>query len=493
MHVSPQWGIMMIPGVRRSKINPHIDQHTETSSLDNLETKINDFAPEIRANALAELVSLVQQGDVPLEPETDVANMHCHTFFSFNAYGHSPTSLAWLAKRRGFKLTGIVDFDVLDGVDEFLDACELVGVRGSAGVETRVFLPEFATREINSPGEPGVCYHMGIGFTSSQVSQSGSPATSTCGGPADPCSTPASILAGMRQRAVRRNQGLIARVNAHLAPVAIDYERDVLPLTPGGNATERHIIVAYMRTAERIVQNLTDFWADKLNIGPDQVAMLMADTPRFQNLVRAKLIKRGGVGYIQPGPDTFPSMEQFHKLILACGALPCAAWLDGTSAGEQAIEELLNLLIGQGVVALNIIPDRNWNIADLETRRLKVQNLYDVVQLAQELALPLNVGTEMNSFGQKLVDDFDTPELAPVRKPFMDGAHFIYGHTVLQRALGLGYQSAWTQAYLPSRRERNDFYTRVGYQVLPGKASMARLKQLDPTMPPAGVLAKLNG
>jgi hypothetical protein len=51
---------------------------------------------------------------------------------------------------------GIVDFDVLDGVDEFLDACELVGVRGSAGIETRVFLPEFATREINSPGEPGV-------------------------------------------------------------------------------------------------------------------------------------------------------------------------------------------------------------------------------------------------------------------------------------------------------------------------------------------------
>ena len=77
--------------------------------------------------------------------------MHCHTFFSFNAYGHSPTSLAWLAKRRGFKLMGIVDFDVLDGVGEFLDACEVVGVHGSAGIETRVFLPEFATREINSP------------------------------------------------------------------------------------------------------------------------------------------------------------------------------------------------------------------------------------------------------------------------------------------------------------------------------------------------------
>jgi hypothetical protein len=166
--------------------------------------------------------------------------------------------------------------------------------------------------------------------------------------------------------------------------------------------------------------------------------------------------------------------------------------LDGTSEGEQTIEELLDLLIAKGVVALNIVPDRNWNVADPHTRRLKVHNLYHVVQLAQELALPLNVGTEMNSFGQKLVDDFDAPELAPVRKPFMDGAYFIYGHTILQRALGLGYQSGWAHAHLPSRRERNRFYTRVGRLVPPGQAAIARLKQLDPTMSPPAILSRLS-
>ena len=436
---------------------------------------MNDFTPTVRAQALAELVALAQQGAVPLEPEADVANMHCHTFFSFNAYGHSPTSLAWLAKRRGFRLMGIVDFDVLDGVDECLGACEVVGVRGSTGMETRVFLPEFATREINSPGEPGVYYHMGIGFTSSQVPE-----------------TVASILDDLRQRAARRNRGVADRVNAHLAPVTIDYERDVLPLTPGGNATERHMVVAYMRAAERSVPNPIEFWADKLNVEPDQVATLMGNPSKFQNLIRAKLMKRGGVGYVQPSLDTFPTVEEFHKLIVACDALPCAAWLDGTSAGEQAIEELLGLLIGKGVVALNIIPDRNWNIADPETRRVKVQNLHDVVRLAQELALPLNIGTEMNSFGQKLMDDFDARGLAPVRRAFMDDAHFVYGHTILQRALGLGYQSEWAQTHMPSRHERNDFYTRVGYQVPPGKANMARLKQLDSSRSPADILLKLG-
>jgi len=285
---------------------------------------------------------------------------------------------------------------------------------------------------------------------------------------------------------------VVERVNAYLDPVAIDYERDVLPLTPAGNPTERHIVVAYVRAAERIVPRPLGLWADKLGVATDQVATLIGDAPKFQDLIRAKLMKRGGVGYVQPDSGMFPTVEEFHRLILACGALPCAAWLDGTSAGEQAIEELLDLLIGKGVVALNIIPDRNWNIADPELRRVKVQNLYRVVQLAQELDLPLNIGTEMNSFGQKLVDDFDAPELAPARQAFLDGAYFIYGHTILQRALGLGYQSEWAQTHLPSRHERNTFYTRLGRLVPPGEVNMARLKQLDPAMSPADILSKLS-
>jgi len=447
------------------------------SLIVDLEEQLNAYSLDARLEALSKLVAMARQGAIPLETTANVANMHCHTSFSFNAYGHSPASLAWLAKRRGFKLIGIVDFDVLDGVDEFLTACDMVEVRGSAGIETRVFIPEFAAREINSPGEPGVYYHMGIGFTSSQA-----PAAA------------AEVLKSMRQRARRRNREMITRVNAHLAPVTIDYEQDVLPLTPAGNPTERHILVAYIHAVEKMAPNAAEFWAVKLKLTPDQTAVMMADAPRFQNLIRSTLMKRGGVGYIQPGPDSFPTVEEFHQLITPCGALPCAAWLDGFSAGEQAIEELLQLLISKGVVALNLIPDRNWNIPDPELRRQKVQKLYKVVRVAEQLALPLNIGTEMNSFGQKLVDDFDAPELAPVRQAFLDGAHFIYGHTVLQRALGLGYQSEWAQTHLPSRRKRSEFYSKVGYRVEPGAAGIARLKQqLALTMTPADILANSRG
>lgn len=452
-----------------------MDITTEPEIAD-LESELNDFSPEVRARSLAELADMAEQGAVELAREADVANMHCHTCFSFDAYGYSPSGLAWLAKRRGFKLLGIVDFDVLDGVDEFLGACELVGVRGSAGIETRVFIPEFATREINSPGEPGVCYHMGIGFASSRA-----PAGA------------AAILADLRRRSAQRNRDMVARINAYLAPVAIDYDADVLPLTPAGNATERHMLLAYTRAAERTVADPIAFWAGRLDAPVAQVAELAEELPRLHNLLRARLMKRGGVGYVQPGPESFPTVETFHDMIVQCGALPCAAWLDGTTAGEQAEGELLELLIAKGAVALNIIPDRNWNIADAKARRAKLKNLYDVVWLAQDLDLPLNVGTELNSAGQKLVDDFDAPELALVRAAFLDGAYFVYGHTILQRALGLGYQSEWARAHLPARRARNEFYAALGKLVPPGEVGLAALHELVADMTPAEILAVLKG
>jgi hypothetical protein len=436
-----------------------------------LETQLNDFSIAKRTGALDSLVA----SETQLPAQQEVVNLHCHTFFSFNAYGYSPMGLAWLAKQKGFTALGIVDFDVLDGVGEFLDTCERIGVRGSAGIETRTYLPEFSTRETNSPGEPGVYYHMGIGFTSSQA-------------PAEV----APILADMRARAAQRNRAMVERINTHLSPVTVDYDKDVLPLTPAGNATERHMLAAYVQAATKHFADPAPFWAEKLGLSEEQVRAQIGDAPKFQNTIRSKLMKRGGVGYAQPGPDTFPSVDEVNRLIVACGALPCAAWLDGTSTGEEAIEELLELLIAKGAVALNIVPDRNWNIPDPETRKLKVKKLYEVVELAQKLDLPLNIGTEMNAFGQRLVDDFDAPEMQPLRQPFLDGAYFIYGHTIMQRTLKLGYQSEWAKTHLPTRRERNAFYTEIGKLVPPGQDGMDKLKQFTSAMSPAEILKKLS-
>lgn len=443
-------------------------------NIDSLEASLNSFSADERSHALNRLVGLTQQEILATTPVKQAANMHCHTFYSFNAYGYSPSGLAWMAKKNGYPLLGIVDFDVLDAVDEFLDACLTAGVRGSAALETRVFIPEFATREINSPGEPGVYYYMGIGFTSSSAPEEG-----------------AEILADMRLRAKQRNIAMMERLNAYLDSVRLDYQRDVLPLTPAGNATERHMLEAYTKTASTL-SDPVGFWAEKLKLPLEQVAAQIKNMPVFQNTIRSKLMKRGGVGYAQPDKGTFPTLDQVTRMITACQALPCAAWVDGTSAGEQAMPELLDLLINRGVAALNIVPDRNWNISDPQVKQIKVNNLYQVVDLARQLDLPLNIGTEMNTYGQKLMDDFDTPELAPVRKAFLDGAYFIYGHTMVQRASGLGYQSQWAQNFLPTRRAKNEFYTRLGKLIPPGHASLTRLKEIPGDASPEDYLRRLE-
>jgi hypothetical protein len=434
-----------------------------------------DFDPSIRRQSVAALARAIQEGKFPEPAALRRLNMHCHTFFSFNAYGHSPSSLAWLARQEGFLVEGIVDFDVLDGVDEFLEACSELGVRGTAGIETRVAIPEFASHEMNSPGEPGIAYHMGIGFASSSVPAKAKP-----------------ILDDFRDRASHRNQVLIEKVNAYLAPVAIDYAQDVLCLTPRGFATERHIVVAYIQAAERLVPDTVAFWAEKLNLDRDSITGMMKDTAKFQNTLRIRLMKRGGPGYIVPAPDTFPKIDDLNRLIVESGALPCFAWLDGTTSGEKQIEHLIEMMVSKGAVAVNIIPDRSWNLSDPVIKKEKIKNLYDFVHLAMRMNLPINAGTEMNSFGNKIVDDFMSPEMEPLWPVLADGAYFVYGHTRMQRFTQLGYQSDWASAYLPQQKERNLFYTRLGYLIPPGRSAESPLGKLDGSMAPVEMIQFLE-
>jgi hypothetical protein len=445
-----------------------------------LESKLNEFDLNIRTQSLSDLLALAKKDPNLLAPQGPSANMHCHSFYSFNAYGYSPSALTWLAKKLGMQVAGIVDFDNLDGIAEFLHACDVAGVRGSAAMETRIYIPDFSTRVTNSPGEPGISYHMGIGFISHKVEGKS-----------------AKILHDMRRRADQRNRGMLERLNAYLDPVMIDYERDVLPLTPAGNATERHMLVAYIKAAELRITDLADFWSNKLEIDRSKMASLIKDIPEFLKSVRAKLMKHGGVGYVQPSPESFPTAEEFHEMVVSCGALPTVCYLDGTTAGEQCMEELLTLLARKGVVAMNMIPnlaipDPQNDPDNSDLRRERCQLLYKTVRLAREFDLPLHVGTEMNSYGQRQLDDFASPELSPVHKDFIDGAYFVYGHTMLQRALGMGYQSEWAGSYLPTRALRNEFYTRLGYLTPPGYTGLNLLGQLDPTMQPSEILSRLS-
>jgi len=95
----------------------------------------------------------------------------------------------------------------------------------------------------------------------------------------------------------------------------------------------------------------------------------------------------------------------------------------------------------KGCVGLNIMPDRNWNIADEKTKKIKVSKLGEIIKKAREHGIPVIAGTELNSYGQKFVDDFDSAELQPYLEDFRAGAFMVYGHTCLGKYSGKGYMS----------------------------------------------------
>lgn len=134
------------------------------------------------------------------------------------------------------------------------------------------------------------------------------------------------------------------------------------------------------------------------------------------------------------------------------------------------MERLLHIAMESGVSAINLIPDRNWNIADPDVKRRKVDELDRVIALAESLELPIVVGTELNAYGQRLVDDFTAPELASYTDVFVAGAHIVYGHTRLQEAAGMGYTSAWAREHLRTAKAKNMFYKRAGEAIAPDAA-----------------------
>lgn len=379
-----------------------------------LETQLNSFDAAQRRAALTALRDGAKNLIAKPKPEV---NLHFHTFFSFNSEGWSPSRVAWEAAKYGLEIAGSVDFDVLDAMDEFLEAGDLLGTKTVAGLESRVFFKDYAQHELNSPREPGVAYFMGCAFVRK---------------PADG-SAAAKTLKSMLETAQKRNIGMMERVNAHLGRVQLDYNKDVLTLTPAGNATERHLLVAYDAKGREVFADRAarvKFWAEATSTPEAEISAILDSPPKFHEHIRGKLMKFGGVGYVKPDAGSFPSLEDAITMIQEAGALPTYAYLDGTSSGEDNIRELLEYCVSKGVVAMNIIPDRNWNIKDPEAKRIKVTKLREAVEAARDLKLPLCIGTEMNKSGLPFVDNFQSPELLPFVPDFLSGARAIHRHCV---------------------------------------------------------------
>ena len=424
--------------------------------------QLDSFDHEERMLALRQLMS--DGGDFP--PEGANINMHIHSFFSYNSQQYSPAHIAWQVRKMGLSAAAICDFDVIDGLEEFYEAGLILGLRVSIALETRSFFADMADRDINSPGEPGVAYIMGAGFAR----------------PTTEGSEQSETLALYRSKAGRRNLELVERINTGLPEIAVDYEQDVLPLTPAGNATERHIIRAYVnRIGARFTRHgdRIAFWSSLLNEHRDSVERLLGDLPKLEERLRTRLVKKGGIGYQQPTSKTFPPVEEFIRWVRSCRAIPMVAWLDGTSPAEEDAQVLLESLTAKGAAAVNIIPDRNWNVVDADLQSLKKEKLSEFVKAAETLDLPINIGTEMNKLGLPFVDELSQDSLSPFRETFRRGARIIVGHSILLRYADISYIDGKGK-FGHDRKAKNRFFEAVGALPPLNEALAGVLEEAEP-------------
>ncbi len=428
------------------------------------EGQLDSFDLAERKKAFLLLVERAKKGEIVFPTPKPLVNLHFHTFFSFNACGYSPLHILWLAKREGLRMAGSVDFDVLEALPEFLWGGLTINLPVASGLETRIFLPEFQEEELSSPNEPGVAYYMGNGFSRlpGEKEEAG------------------KILRKLWEIAQRRNQKVLEKVNAYLDRVQVDYEREVLPLTPAQNPTERHIVLALVKKLEEVFPDLGErlrFWSEKLGEKSEKLAELYQDCAAFYDVVRMKLMKFGGVGYVKQDAGDFPTLGEVNRMILDLGAIPSFSWLDGTRQGEEDPRRLFDFCLDNRVETIFLVPDRNWNLPDPEERKLKVAKLYEMVEEAKRRSMPIFVGTELNRYGQKFVDDFDSPYLQLLAPYFLESAWLLWGHMVMEMGSRRGYTSDWARKYLPHRRERNAFFARLGERVEASKEAVQRVAE----------------
>ena len=173
---------------------------------------LNKLNAPTRAERLSNLAAILP--DTVFPPAVpQYINNHIHTTYSFSPY--SPTASVYAARMEGLCTAGIIDHDSISGAEEFLEAAKLLDLPVTIGMECRVSMAEtrLAGRRTNNPDQTGISY-----LTVQSV-------------PHDKIGVLTEFFRPYRAARNERNRKMTARIGALLPELALDFDRDVLPLS----------------------------------------------------------------------------------------------------------------------------------------------------------------------------------------------------------------------------------------------------------------------
>jgi hypothetical protein len=290
-------------------------------------------------------------------------NNHIHTTYSFSPY--SPAMALWQARQSGLVTAGIMDHDSIAGASEFLEAGRILGMAVTCGIECRADFSgsPFGGRKINNPDQSGVIY------------------MSLHGVPGRAFGEVQGFFAPYREARNARNRKMVANINELMERfgIAIDFERDVLPLSQwhdGGSVTERHLVMALCTALAHVYGRgpaLLDFVRDTLGLEvPAKAASQLSDpsNPYYDydllGLLKSSFVPR----FYVDATDECPKAEQVLELARRTGSISAYPYLgdigDSVTGDKRAqkfedefLDELMQYLKSLGFMAVTYMPTRN--------------------------------------------------------------------------------------------------------------------------------------
>ena len=318
--------------------------------------KLNAPTKEERLSNLAD--ALKTTVFPPMVPQ--YINNHIHTTYSFSPY--SPTAAVYAARMEGLCTAGIIDHDSISGAEEFLEAAKLVEMPVTIGMEARVSMAgtRLEGRRTNNPDQVGVSY------------------MTIQGVPHDKIDTLTEFFKPYQAARHARNRKMIEKINALLPGIALDYDRDVLPLSmaaENGGVTERHLMYAL---AIKLVQQVSKGQAmvEKLasmglKLSEKQTAQMLDTEYPFYEYDLLGILKSAFVPQIFiDATDECPKLPDMVKLCDEIDAFLCYAYLgdvgDSVTGDKRAqkfeddyLEDVFECLKEEGVRSVTYMPTRN--------------------------------------------------------------------------------------------------------------------------------------
>ena len=365
-------------------------------NTENLINLLNDEKKEIRLNALSDIKSKINSGEIAKPEQTNNVNNHIHTTYSFSPY--SPTKAVYMAYINGLVTAGIMDHDSVGGAKEFIEAGKILNISTTIGAEIRVDMSKTKLngRRINNPDQNSIIYVALHGIPHQYIDDI------------------SGYLAPFRKNRNTRNKKMCENISEIMKPydIKLDFDEHVLPLSQykdGGSVTERHITYALSelitkkyKTPHEVLNFLKNIM--NLDIAPKAEQSVLENNPDYYLYDILGILKAGMVEkfYID-AYDECPNIEDYIKVAKATGAIAAYAYLGdvgdsvtGDKRPQKFEDDYLDLvfdeLVRLGFNAVTYMPTRNTKI-----------QLERVIKLCEKNNLFQISGEDINSPRQSFI------------------------------------------------------------------------------------------